>query len=67
VTTAPAAADPSRLAAEETEQLFDRVVLAAPIEFASLQFVNITLPQITARSYNHWYAPLELLRRNLHA
>ncbi len=49
VTTVPASGGK-----EEQEQIFDRVVLAAPIEFSSLQFVNITLPPITPRTYSHW-------------
>jgi len=55
VTTVPASdGDTSASPKEEQEQIFDRVVLAAPIEFSSLQFVNITLPPITPRTYSHW-------------
>lgn len=55
VTTVPASDGGASASPKEQEQLFDSVVLAAPIEFSSLQFVNITLPPITPRTYSHWF------------
>lgn len=37
------------------EEIFDEVVLAAPIEFASIRFLNISLPSIRSRIYYYWY------------
>jgi hypothetical protein len=54
VTTVPASDGGASASPKEQEQLFDSVVLAAPIEFSSLQFINITLPPITPRTYSHW-------------
>ncbi len=40
--------------ATRTEQNFDYVVIAAPLEFTALKFENISIPSIKARYYYHW-------------
>jgi len=40
--------------------VYDKVVIAAPIEFADLQISGVAVPQITYRSFVHWYVTLVL-------
>jgi len=37
---------------------FDTIIIAAPIEFINITFVNIQLPVFTKRNYQHWYVTL---------
>ena len=33
----------------------DKVVLASPIEFLDIEFVNLTLAPVQPRKFEHWY------------
>jgi len=40
--------------------LYDKVVIAAPIEYADLQFSGVAIPQFASRSFVHWFVTLVL-------
>ena len=44
------------------KQEFDTVVLAAPIEVANVTFVNMTLPPLSYRRFEHWFVTIVLAK-----